>query len=214
MNDLTETQEAWFYPLAMGQTLSNHDWVPLFVSRFLGSDFVIKACAEGRRDVIGTAVILWTASIRRDPAGTLPDDDVVLADLAKFGSDVDGWRRARERGALYGWRPTIVDGADHGRRAFLGHDLIADECARMYSRKQGRDRARVAQSEAVVRSRVRTKLRAMQFSKHADNSAIVEAVAGWLRQSELYVTDDNVRLALSEAVTGPRVVGGNGGEMR
>lgn len=214
MIDLVDMPEAWFYPLTMGQTLSNHDWVPLFISRFLGSDFVIKACADGRRDVIGTAVILWTASIRRDPAGTLPDDDVVLADLAKFGSDVDGWRRMRERGVLHGWQPTIVEGAERSQTRFLGHELITDQCQQMYGRKQGRDRARVAQAEAVVRSRVRTKMRAIGFSKQADNDAIVEAVAGWLRQNSLYVTDDNVRVGLSEAATGPRVVAGNGADMR
>ena len=38
------------------------------------------------------------------PAGSLPEDDRVLAHLLGFGRDTRRWRRVRDAGALSGWR--------------------------------------------------------------------------------------------------------------
>lgn len=207
----TKDIEHWFYPLRRGDTLSNHDWIPLHLNRLLTSDFVAYACAENRRGDIGTALILWSESFKQDPAGTLPDDDVQLAQIARFGADVASWRDVRA-GALHGWRPTIVEGFENGAEMpRLGHPLIASIAHDMHKRKCGRDQAREAGRMATVRNRVKKKLAVLGFRKAvAESDQVVATVAAWLDQNGLYVTDDNVRAAMETAVGIPRVVEGPG----
>lgn len=213
MNDLVEqVSDFWAYPLSWGETLSSHDWVPLYINRLLTSDFVAYALAEGRRADIGTALILWSESFKQDPAGTLPDDDVALARLAGYGGDVAAWRAVRA-GALYGWSVCHIDGervaAGHNK-ARLGHPVIASICHDMYKRKRGRDQNRTAGAFATLKSRVKAKLAAKGNGRAADNPYLVEQIAAWLRDSSLYCTPDNVAAGL-EAVAGvPRVVGMRG----
>ncbi|QPM89367.1 YdaU family protein [Pseudooceanicola algae] len=193
----------WWYPLSWGDTLSNHDWIPLYINRLLTSNFVAYAVAEGRRADIGTALILWSESFKQDPAGTLPDDDVQLAQIARFGADLQGWREARA-GVLHGWQSvTIEEDAVPGRRrgGRLGHPVIAEIAADMHQRKAGRDQAREAGRSATLRSRVRKKLAAMRVPKALrESDQVVHAVAGFLEKSRLYCTEENVRVALEEAV--------------
>jgi hypothetical protein len=197
----------WLYPLRYGDTLSNHDWIELHVNRLLTSRFVAYCVSEDRRADGFTALLLWSEAIRQDPAGTLPDDDVELAQLAKFGADVAGWRAARP-GALYGWQPCDVEGLDDGVPRRLGHRFLTDVVARMHVRKKGRDQQREANKQAQVRSRVRRKLAAMRVGKALQESdQVVHAVAEYLMHGDLYITDDNVRVALEEAAGVPRVVG-------
>lgn len=197
----TAVSETWWYPLQWGDTLSNHDWIPLYINRLLTSGFVAHAIAEGRRGDIATALILWSESFKQDPAGTLPDDDVQLAQLARFGPDIAGWRAVRD-GALYGWQSVQIDddgGRSRAKNARLGHPVIADIAVDMHRRKAGRDQAREAGRLAQVRSRVRKKLAALKVAKHIrDSDMIVHGVAEFLDNSNLYVTEDNVRLALEE----------------
>lgn len=196
----TTTSESWWYPLKYGDTLSNHDWVPLYLNRLLTSRFVAYAVADGRRADIGTALILWTESFKQDPAGTLPDDDVELAQIARFGSDVGAWRAARA-GALYGWMPTEIENSETGSSARLGHLTIADIAWDMHKRKRGRDGAREAGRMAQLRSRVRKKLTGMRVAKHiVESQQVIGEVASYLDQAGLYCTDDNVKIALSERI--------------
>jgi len=201
----------WLYPLEYGDRLSNHDWVPLYVNRLLTSDFVAYACAEDRRQDIGTALILWAESFKQDPAGTLPDDDVQLAQIARFGRDIEGWRAARA-GALHGWGIVQIPNADEDGPVRLGHAVIAGIASEMHKRKMGRDQSRENQRLATQRSRVRAKLAALKYPKHiSGNDQVVQAVTAWLDQSSLFITDDNVRAALEAAVGIPRVVDIRGG---
>ncbi|TQS73306.1 DUF1376 domain-containing protein [Rhodobacteraceae bacterium] len=206
--------EYWAYPLEWGATLSNHDWMPLLVNKLLSSKFVAKVCAEDRRADLGTALILWSESLKQNPAGTLPDDDVELARLAGYGPDLAGWRAARD-GALYGWRPCEIDGerfGSGGDDCRLGHPVIADICMDMYKRKRGRDQSRETANLNTLKSRVRTKLRSIKQTRMAENGQIVDGVAIWLRDGGHYCTDDNVRAAL-EALQGvPKVVGMHSGD--
>ena len=196
----------WVYPLRWGETLSNHDWVPLRINRLLTSRFLAHAFAEGRRDDIATALVLWCESYKQDPAGTLPDDDVQLAQLARFGGDVDGWRAART-GALYGWRSVSIDGDDMHRDPRLGHPVIAEIAADMFRRKRGRDASREAGRFATMRSRVRIRIAKLGYPKaHAESDQVVGLVASWLDQNGLFVTDDNVRQAMEFAAGIPRSV--------
>lgn len=198
--DGTTVSETWWYPLKYGDTLSNHDWIPLYINRLLTSRFVAYAVAEGRREDIGTALLLWSGSFRENPAGTLPDDDIELAQIAKFGADVDGWRAARA-GAMHGWQPVEIDGSEPGSGRRLGHPLISEIALDMHKRKRGRDHAREAGRMAQVRTRVRKKLTEMPLPKHLKNSAqVVDQVTGYLSNSGLFVTSENVRIALSETI--------------
>lgn len=196
----------WLYPLGYGDRLSNHDWVPLYVNRLLTSRFIAHACAADRRQDIGTALILWSESFKQDPAGTLPDDDVELAQIARFGRDIEAWRAARE-GAMHGWAVTEIPGAEEGDPPRLGHAVIAGIAADMFKRKSGRDQARENGRQAQSRSRIRAKLTHLKYPKHlVTNDEVVQRIMAWLAQSSLPITDDNVRAAMETAVGIPRVV--------
>lgn len=205
----------WVYALRKGDMLVSHEWVELHVHRLLSSRFVAHAIRDGRRADIGTALILWAECFRQDPAGTLPDDDVELAQLAKFGADVEGWRGARA-GVLYGWRPVHIDGAEEGEPPRLGHPFIERLAARAHGRKAGREQAREAGRLATLRSRVKAKLTAMKMARLASSKEVVDAVAGWLDRSQLYCTDDNVRAGLDTLGIAPKVVrlAARGGEFQ
>lgn len=197
--------ETWWYPLQYGETLSNHDWIPLYINRLLTSDFVAYACAEGRRGDIGTALILWAESFKQDPAGTLPDDDVQLAQIARFGADVAAWRLVRA-GALHGWEACLVDGAPR-RVGRLGHPVIASIAGDMMRRKRGRDASREAGRLASLRHRVKAKIKGLGYRKaHFESDQVVTVVAAFLDDNGLYATDENVRLAMDTAAGIPRTV--------
>jgi hypothetical protein len=100
----------WFYPVRKGETLANNDWVEFHVHRFLGSSFVAHSLRNGRREDIATAIFLWSECYRQDPAGTLPDDDVELAQLARYGTDVEAWLEVRAS-VLHGWEPCLIERA-------------------------------------------------------------------------------------------------------
>lgn len=201
----------WAYPLKWGETLSNHDWMPLHINRLLSSRFVAYACADDRRGEAFTAMLLWFEAMKQDPAGTLPVDDVELAQMARYGADVASWRLVKDR-ALYGWRAVHVDGFKARPEQRLGHAVVAEVVADMFRRKRGRDQGREAQKVAVQRSRVRAKLRAMKLLRQADSDHVVAAVTAWLGEHGLFITDDNVRAALEAAAGVPRVVALGRGE--
>ncbi|MDT1061888.1 DUF1376 domain-containing protein [Paracoccus sp. CPCC 101403] len=199
----------WAYPLRYGDRLQSFDWMPLYVERLLSSRFVASAIYEGRRQDIGTALLLWSASLKQNPAGTLPDDDIELAQLARFGADVDGWREARD-GALYGWRAVHIDDAPPGEGPRLAHPLIAEIAEEQFRRKRGRERGREVAAWATMKSRVRSKLREAKHGRIAGNDYAVEQIASWIRDSDLYVTSENVRVAMETVLGTPKVVAMNG----
>ncbi|WP_319022291.1 hypothetical protein [Pseudooceanicola spongiae] len=116
-DDTELISETWCYPLQWGDTLSNHDWIPLYINRLLTSDFIAYSVAEGRRADIATALILWSESFKQGPAGTLPDDHVQLAQIARFRSDIEGWNAARD-GVLHGWQAKQIDGESNRSRTW------------------------------------------------------------------------------------------------
>lgn len=195
----TETHpDVW--PLKRGETLSNHDWFPMNGHKFMGSRFLSLAIMEDRRADIGTGVILWIEAVRQDPAGTLPDCDVQLADLAKFRS-VDEWRAVRS-GVLRGWHQVLVEDDDRSDPIVrLGHPSLLRDVVSMYKRKRGRDAARVAGNLGVKRSRIRKKMEELQVEAHiiADDRVIHELVEHF-EASGLFITHDNVRTAMVEAI--------------
>ncbi|UWS81061.1 YdaU family protein [Phaeobacter sp. G2] len=203
MSDLIEGQNepADVWPLRRGDTLSSHDWFPFYTHRFLGSRFLSRCVMLGRREDVGTAVILWTESMRQDPAGTLPGDDIDLADLARFRS-IEDWQEAKEN-VLHGWVPVLVEDARTGEyETRLGHPGIIEAIVTdMNKRKRGRDAAREAGRLALKKHKIRTKMRDMGVQEHIikDDRAIT-ALAEHFEHSELYITPDNVRAAMAEVL--------------
>lgn len=183
------------YPLRRGETLMSHEWVEEHVHRLLSSRFLTYAVAEGRRADIATSMILCAEAFRQDPAGTLPDDDVQLADLAKFGRDIDGWKAVRAS-VLVGWHRVAIEGDEEDAEPRLAHTMIASIAVRTYRRKASRDQGRKAQTVAVQHSRIRKKLMTMGFKHIARQKDAVTRIGTFLSDGQLWISEDNLRAAL------------------
>jgi len=73
------------------------------------------------------AVLLWCASWHQVPAASLPDNDMVLSNLAGYGRVVKEWQRVRE-GAMHGW-VLCSDGRWY-------HPVIAEKANKALSEKR------------------------------------------------------------------------------
>lgn len=189
------------WPLKRGDTLSNHDWFPFYGHRFLSSRFLAAAVMEKRRGDIGTAVILWSESMRQDPAGTLPDCDIELASLARFAT-IEDWQAVRP-GVMHGWVPVLVEDDRSGDVITrLGHpSFMQGVVEEMHKRKRGRDGAREAAKVAVRKSRIRAKMREMNVQDHIiKDDRAVALLAEHFGHSDLFITPDNVRAAMVEVL--------------
>lgn len=204
---MTGTAPDWLYPLRAGQTLSSNEWVEFHLHRFLASRFLAHMLSQDRRDVVGTAVVLWAESYRQDPAGTLPDDDPSLARLAGFGRDLPGWQAMRGL-VLWGWSAVEVrDEADVPvAGGFLGHQVVAQIAATSWRRKSGKVQGRAAAAQATLRSRVKDKLEKLGRGQMVKNPDVVAQVADWLVQADLWATPENVAEALHVLHGLPKVV--------
>lgn len=78
--------------------LRDFGFMPMDVARVRDSDFASLADAEAFR----SGFMLWCASWHQLPAGSLPNDDRVLAKLAGFGRVVDEWLKIKAE-AMHGW---------------------------------------------------------------------------------------------------------------
>lgn len=195
-SDATPVADVWFYPVRKGETLANNDWVEFHVHRFLGSSFVAHALRNKRREDIATAIFLWSECYRQDPAGTLPDDDVELAQLARYGTDVEAWLLVRDS-VLHGWEPCLIETEQGDHRAGrLGHPFIAAICERGVKRRAGRAAGREAARLSVTRSRIKKVVSGMVgFARLAQSPDVIDAMARWLDENGLFITEDNVRAA-------------------
>jgi hypothetical protein len=70
-----------------GLDLREFDWMPLEVKRLRDSDLSVLAPGDAFR----AAVLLWCAAWHQVPAGSLPADNRLLANLAGYGRDLKGW---------------------------------------------------------------------------------------------------------------------------
>lgn len=108
--------------------LQNFQDMSLEVARLRDSDF--RRLSTG--DEFKAGVVLWCAAWHQKPAGSLPDDDTELADLAAIGTGkpaVRAWQRLRAM-ALRGW----VKCSD-GR---LYHPRLAQKAVGAWKAKQAR----------------------------------------------------------------------------
>lgn len=78
--------------------LRSFEFMPLDVVRFRDSDFSALVEAEAFR----AGFLLMCASWHQVPAGSLPNDDRVLSNLAGFGRVVKEWEKFKVE-ALHGW---------------------------------------------------------------------------------------------------------------
>lgn len=121
--------------------LRDFPFMPLDVVRLRDSD--IAAISTG--DEFRCAVLLWCASWHQIPASSIPDDDIVLAQLAGFGRVIKEWQKVRD-GALKGWVK-----CDDGR---LYHPVVAEKANEAwksrikYREKKEADRVRKAEERA------------------------------------------------------------------
>ncbi len=208
------TEDLWLYPLKVGDKLATNDWIEWHFHSFLESAFVAHMLHKGRRDVIATAGILWSASYRQDPAGTLPDDDIQLAKMAGFGVDVAAWQEQRDL-ALWGWSHCLVEDPELAEpiRGRLGHrKVIAPVAANSFKRRDGRKAARDAGALAVLKSRIRKKLEEAGKKKLSENPEFITDVAKFLDRANLWCTDENVAAAVESITRVPRVVSIRGGD--
>ena len=78
--------------------LRDFSYMPLDVVRLRDSKLVSHTTGEGFR----CAVLLWCVAWHQIPAGSLPDDDLQLAQYAGFGRVVKEWKKLKTE-ALHGW---------------------------------------------------------------------------------------------------------------
>lgn len=98
-------------------------FMPLDVRRLRDSSLAAMASADEFR----AAVLLWCASWHQQPAASLPQDDMVLANLAGYGHDVRAWAQVK-KGALR----CFIECSD-GR---LYHPVISQKANEAWSEKQ------------------------------------------------------------------------------
>lgn len=94
--------------------LRDFQYMELDVRRLRDSRFG----AEVSGDAFRAGVMLWCAAWHQVPAGSLPDDDIELANLAGYGRFVKEWRKVRAE-ALQGFVP-----CSDGR---LYHEVVCEK---------------------------------------------------------------------------------------
>ncbi|WP_010545229.1 DUF1376 domain-containing protein [Sphingomonas elodea] len=103
--------------------LQDFPFMPLHVARLRDSDLA----AEAHPEACWYAVLLWASSWHQVPAGSLPDNDAVLARLCGLGRDLRTFRKHRDD-ALRGFVP-----CSDGR---LYHPVVAELVIEAWRRKQ------------------------------------------------------------------------------
>jgi hypothetical protein len=115
--------------------LRDFQYMELDVRRLRDSRFG----AEVSGDAFRAGVMLWCAAWHQVPAGSLPDDDIELANLAGYGRFVKEWRKVRAE-ALQGFVP-----CSDGR---LYHEVVCEKALQAWNSKlqhqydRARDRLR------------------------------------------------------------------------
>lgn len=119
-------------PVSPDADLRKYPFTPIFRSRLFGSDFhALSTDAEWR-----AGVTLWLKSWDQVPAGSLPQDDIVLCRLAELGHDCKQWKKIKA-GAMRGWVEH-----DDGR---LYHPVVTEGVAEALGRRtRNIERARKA----------------------------------------------------------------------
>jgi hypothetical protein len=133
--------------------LRDFTYMPLEVLRLRDSDIVVLATGDEFR----AAVMLWCASWHQVPAASIPMDERLLANLAGYGRDVEGWQVVRDA-ALRGF----VECSD-GR---LYHPVIAEKAIEAGNKRRNQRVQTAAATEA--------RLKKLQASGKPDSSDMAD----------------------------------------
>lgn len=112
-----------------------YPYMPLDVVRLRDSDLA----ALNTGDEFRAAVLLWCAAWHQVPAGSLPDNDRILARLAGYGRDLRAWKRVKGA-ALHGF-VLCTDGR-------LYHPVICDKAIEAWTQREQRREAGRASARA------------------------------------------------------------------
>lgn len=197
------------YPLPIGATLHQHDWIELRHQRLLGSRWRAVMTRTPEAGFFGA--MLWFEAMRQDPAGTLPDDDDELAMLAGLGPDVERWRELRgdvAGGALYGWVTCLAVGGEEEAERRLMHPTVTEIAERAWgyaqaARRRSEDAVRSKQISRVIDQMRKTAL----TSRAARNRDVAAKVLDWLQAERLTIRLEHVERAL-EALAANNVIYG------
>lgn len=155
-------------PVPADVDLRDFAFMPLDVLRLRDSEL---ACVEDA-EVFRCAVLSWCVAWHQVPAGSLPDDDAVLARLLGFGRDVTGWRRVRAAGGMRGWT-LCADGR-------LYHDVVAEKARDAWAAKQ----AQRARTEAARKAREEARQRQSQSLSQTPQTSVTDLVTESKGQGE------------------------------
>lgn len=78
--------------------LQDYTYMPLHVLRLRDSEFTSEVSAEAFR----AGVLLWCTAWHQVPAGSLPNNDKTLSNMAGYGRVVKEWEKIKDE-ALHGW---------------------------------------------------------------------------------------------------------------
>ncbi|MGE0049441.1 MAG: DUF1376 domain-containing protein [Acidithiobacillus sp.] len=85
-------------PVPADLDLRSYSWMKLDLNKLYSSNLIHLA----NNEEFGAAVKLWCESMRQVPAGSLPDDDRILASMAGYKNRQRRWQKVREM-ALHGF---------------------------------------------------------------------------------------------------------------
>jgi hypothetical protein len=120
--------------------LRDFTYIPIYRHRLLMSRFNhLASDAEWR-----AGFTLWLASWDQQPAGSLPDDERELCQLAGLGRDIRQWRKVK-KWALHNWQL-----CDDGR---LYHPVVAEIVQDAWNKKHANRHRTSAATQARVRRR-------------------------------------------------------------
>jgi len=122
-------------PVDSALDLRDFRWMRLDIVALLNSDFNSIVDDTAWR----SAVTLWCRAWHQVPAGSLPNDDAVLCNLAGLGRDLRTWKRIRAV-ALHGFKEATDGRLYH---AFLCNMAVeADQERKRFEARKAADRAR------------------------------------------------------------------------
>ncbi|MFW2080669.1 DUF1376 domain-containing protein [Acinetobacter guillouiae] len=137
----TENKSQLPKPLVLENVdLRDFEYMPLDVVRFRDSDFTALVEAEAFR----AGFLLMCASWHQVPAGSIPNDDRVLSNLAGFGRVVKEWEKFKEE-AMHGW--ILCDDNRYYHPVVSEKALESWKSKREYSYKKFSDRIRKANKQ-------------------------------------------------------------------
>ena len=145
-------------PVPADIDLRSYCWMKLDLSRLHSSDFIHLASNEE----FGAAVKLWTESMRQVPAGSLPNDDNILASLAGYRGSPRRWMKVRTI-ALHGFS-LCSDGR-------LYHPVLAEMVLDAWGNKTQQPTSSPSDPRAKDRERLR-RWRAAQRTKQENGQHI------------------------------------------